>query len=114
LPIAQDQPFAESLSFDTAYRYSDYNTGQQTNTYKFGLEWAPWRTSACAAATSAQSVRPTSSSCSRPRASTCSTHRATRAARRRATQTASDAECIATGVPANLVGAASLDSPAGQ
>jgi outer membrane receptor protein involved in Fe transport len=28
--------------------------------------------------------------------------------------TASDAECIATGVPANLVGSAALDSPAGQ
>jgi outer membrane receptor protein involved in Fe transport len=41
LPIAQDQAYAESLSFDTAYRYSDYNTGQQTDTYKFGLEWAP-------------------------------------------------------------------------
>ena len=41
VPIAQDQPFAESLSFDTAYRYSDYGDGVQTDTYKFGLEWAP-------------------------------------------------------------------------
>jgi outer membrane receptor protein involved in Fe transport len=40
LPIAQDQPFAESLSFDTAYRYSDYGN-TTTDTYKFGLEWAP-------------------------------------------------------------------------
>jgi iron complex outermembrane receptor protein len=31
----------ESLSFDTAYRYSDYGDGVQTDTYKFGLEWAP-------------------------------------------------------------------------
>jgi outer membrane receptor protein involved in Fe transport len=41
VPIAQEQPFAESLSFDTAYRYSDYGSGVQTDTYKFGLEWAP-------------------------------------------------------------------------
>jgi iron complex outermembrane receptor protein len=41
VPIAQDQAFAESLSFDTAYRYSDYGSGIQTDTYKFGLEWAP-------------------------------------------------------------------------
>ena len=41
VPIAQDQAFAESLTFDTAYRYSDYGDGIQTDTYKFGLEWAP-------------------------------------------------------------------------
>ena len=41
VPIAQDQAFAESLTFDTAYRYSDYGDGVQTDTYKFGLEWAP-------------------------------------------------------------------------
>jgi outer membrane receptor protein involved in Fe transport len=41
LPIMQDHAFAESLSFDTAYRYSDYDSGAQTDTYKFGLEWAP-------------------------------------------------------------------------
>ena len=41
VPLAQDQAFAESLSFDTAYRYSDYGDGVQTDTYKFGLEWAP-------------------------------------------------------------------------
>ena len=114
VPIAQDQPFAESLSFDTAYRYSDYNTGQQTNTYKFGLEWAP-----------VADVRLRGSY-----------QRAVRAANivelftaqgfnlfdapgdpcgaQARDPTASDAECIATGVPANLVGAASLDSPAGQ
>jgi outer membrane receptor protein involved in Fe transport len=41
IPLAQDQAFAESLSFDTAYRYSDYGGGIQTDTYKLGLEWAP-------------------------------------------------------------------------
>jgi iron complex outermembrane receptor protein len=41
VPIAQDRAGMESLSFDTAYRYSDYGDGIQTDTYKFGLEWAP-------------------------------------------------------------------------
>lgn len=41
LPIAEDQPFAHLLSVDAAYRYSDYNSGVTTDTYKFGAEWAP-------------------------------------------------------------------------
>ncbi len=113
-PIAQDQAWAESLSFDTAYRYSDYGSGVQTDTYKFGLEWAP-----------IQDVRVRGSY-----------QRAVRAANivelftgigtnlfdapgdpcgaSARDPNASDAECIATGVPAGLVGAASLDSPAAQ
>ncbi len=43
VPLAQDQIGMESLSFDTAYRYSDYGDGVQTDTYKAGLEWAPDR-----------------------------------------------------------------------
>jgi outer membrane receptor protein involved in Fe transport len=41
LPIAQDQAMAESLSIDTAYRWSDYGDNVETDTYKVGLEWAP-------------------------------------------------------------------------
>jgi outer membrane receptor protein involved in Fe transport len=114
VPIAQDQAFAESLSFDTAYRYSDYDTGVNTDTYKFGLEWAP-----------VSDVRLRGSY-----------QRAVRAANivelftaqgfnlfdapgdpcgAQARDPAATAEeCVATGVPAGLVGAASLDSPAGQ
>jgi outer membrane receptor protein involved in Fe transport len=40
IPLAQDQKGMESLSFDTAYRYSDYGD-TTTDTYKVGLEWAP-------------------------------------------------------------------------
>ena len=114
IPIVQDRTGAESLSFDTAYRYSDYGDGVQTDTYKFGLEWSP-----------VQDVRLRGSY-----------QRAVRAANIVELFTAqgfnlfdapgdpcgadardpeaSDAECIATGVPENLVGAPSLDSPAGQ
>ncbi|MDP9088681.1 MAG: TonB-dependent receptor [Pseudomonadota bacterium] len=41
LPILQDQPFAKELSFETGYRYSDYTVGFKTNTYKFGVDYAP-------------------------------------------------------------------------
>jgi iron complex outermembrane receptor protein len=114
VPIAQDRAGAESLSFDTAYRYSDYGEGVQTDTYKFGLEWAP-----------VQDVRLRGSY-----------QRAVRAANvielftaqgfnlfdmdgdpcgaANRDPEASDAECIASGVPANQVGANALDSPAGQ
>jgi iron complex outermembrane receptor protein len=41
LPIINDMPFAYTLSMDAGYRYSKYTLGGKTNTYKFGLEWAP-------------------------------------------------------------------------
>jgi outer membrane receptor protein involved in Fe transport len=41
LPIANDLPFVKSLSMDAGYRYSNYTLGGTTNTYKFGVEWAP-------------------------------------------------------------------------
>ena len=40
-PILQDKPMAQTLSFETGYRYSDYNLGFDTNSYKLGLDWAP-------------------------------------------------------------------------
>jgi outer membrane receptor protein involved in Fe transport len=41
IPIANDLPFVKSLSMDAGYRYSKYTLGFTTNTYKFGVEWAP-------------------------------------------------------------------------
>jgi len=41
LPIVDSKPGFQTLAFDTGYRYSDYSLGFKTNTYKFGLEWAP-------------------------------------------------------------------------
>jgi iron complex outermembrane recepter protein len=41
LPVLQDKPFAQTLSVEAGYRYSDYNLGFTTDTYKFGLDWAP-------------------------------------------------------------------------
>jgi outer membrane receptor protein involved in Fe transport len=41
IPLIEDAPFAELLSIDLAYRWSDYANGTQTDTYKIGGEWAP-------------------------------------------------------------------------
>lgn len=41
VPLMQERPFAETLSFETGYRYSDYNLGFDTDTYKYGLDWSP-------------------------------------------------------------------------
>jgi outer membrane receptor protein involved in Fe transport len=41
IPLVQGKTGAEQLGFDTAYRYSDYSSGTTTDSYKFGLDWAP-------------------------------------------------------------------------
>jgi iron complex outermembrane recepter protein len=43
LPILNDIPGAYELSLDAGYRYSTYTSGFNTNTYKFGVEYAPIR-----------------------------------------------------------------------
>jgi iron complex outermembrane recepter protein len=41
MPLIEDHFLAQSLALETGYRYSDYNLGFKTNTYKFGVEWSP-------------------------------------------------------------------------
>ena len=41
VPLVQGKTGVEQLSFDTAYRYSDYSSGITTDTYKFGVDYAP-------------------------------------------------------------------------
>lgn len=41
MPIMEDMFMAKSLDLETGYRYSSYNIGFKTNTYKFGVEWSP-------------------------------------------------------------------------
>jgi len=41
MPIMDNMPGAQSLAADASYRYSDYSLGFKTNTYEFGVEWAP-------------------------------------------------------------------------
>ncbi len=41
VPLVTDARFVHSLSADAGYRYSNYSEGFTTNTYKFGVQWAP-------------------------------------------------------------------------
>jgi iron complex outermembrane recepter protein len=41
LPVLDELPFADQLALNGGYRYSSYTLGFNTNTYKFGVEWAP-------------------------------------------------------------------------
>jgi outer membrane receptor protein involved in Fe transport len=43
IPLLADKPFAHVLEADLGYRYSSYNLGFNTSTYKIGLEWSPVR-----------------------------------------------------------------------
>ena len=41
MPLIEDKPFARSLNVETGYRYSSYDLGFSTNTYKLGVDWSP-------------------------------------------------------------------------
>lgn len=56
LPILADRPFFEELTVDGAYRYSDYSTVGETDTWKIGGVWRP-NEQILLRATEAQSVR---------------------------------------------------------
>jgi iron complex outermembrane recepter protein len=43
MPLVDDHFLARSLAFETGYRYSDYNLGFKTNTFKFGVEYSPFQ-----------------------------------------------------------------------
>jgi iron complex outermembrane recepter protein len=41
IPLVQEKPFAEDLSFNAGYRYSSYSTAGAVSAYKYGAEWQP-------------------------------------------------------------------------
>jgi iron complex outermembrane receptor protein len=41
VPILEKMPFADLLSVNGSYRYSDFSTGKTTESYGVGFEWAP-------------------------------------------------------------------------
>lgn len=41
VPLMQDLPFAQDVTLEAGYRYSDYSIDVNTHTYKVGLQWAP-------------------------------------------------------------------------
>jgi iron complex outermembrane recepter protein len=111
IPLFEDRPFADLISVDAAYRFSDYSSGNQTHTYKVGADYAP-----------IEDIRFRGSYSHAVRAPNiielftgqgfglfdmdddpCGPSR-----------TATLAQCTATGVPPAQYGSPALDSPAGQ
>lgn len=43
IPLLNDLPFARKLEIEGAYRYSDYSDNPETDTWKYGLIWSPFR-----------------------------------------------------------------------
>jgi iron complex outermembrane receptor protein len=41
IPLAEGQAWADTMSLDFAFRYSDYELGGESNSYKVGADWAP-------------------------------------------------------------------------
>jgi iron complex outermembrane receptor protein len=41
IPLVQEKPFVEDLSFNGGYRYSSYSDAGAVSSYKYGLEWQP-------------------------------------------------------------------------
>ena len=103
--------------FDTAYRHSDYSSGTTTDTYKFGMDWAPvedirFRASyqhAVRAPNIIELFTAQSFSLFDLDGDPCGF-----ALRNSTTERASDAACLATGVTQAQLRSANLDSPAGQ
>ena len=117
VPIIQDRPWAQLLSVNGSYRYSDYSiNGITTDTYGIGAEWAPVK-EARFRASYQQAVRAANvielfhaqnlnlfSMGSDP----CGTSPTG------APPTATVAQCLKTGLPANLYGSSLITNPAGQ
>jgi outer membrane receptor protein involved in Fe transport len=41
MPLVRNMPGVKALDLEAGYRYSSYSVGFNTNTYKFGVDWAP-------------------------------------------------------------------------
>ena len=116
VPLVQGRTGVEQLSFDTAYRYSDYSSGIQTDTYKFGMDYAPvedirFRGSfqrAVRAPNIVELFTAQGFNLFDLDGDPCGEELAGSA------EAASDAACLASGVPAALLRSSVLDSPAGQ
>ena len=111
VPIMENQPWAHLLSATASYRYSDYSTNQTTNSYGIGAEWAPVKEGrlrgsyqqAVRAGNVIELFQAQGLNLFSQSADPCGP-----------TKTATLAQCLRSGLPANLYGFDGLDSPAGQ
>lgn len=116
VPLVEGRQFAELLSVEAAYRFSDYGSGLNTDTYKIAGDWAPtsdvrFRASFQRAVRAPNVIELFTAQGlglfdidGDPCGDTGST----------GVTAATLAQCVATGVPALKYGSSDLDSPAGQ
>jgi iron complex outermembrane recepter protein len=115
VPIAERQQLAYMLQLDASYRFSDYSNGPQTNSYGVGLEWAPIRgytlrgsyQQAVRAANIIELFQQQGNNLYGGQDPCATQSNGTG-------PTATLAQCLRTGLAANLYGSQVLDSPAGQ
>lgn len=111
VPILEGRPGADILSVNASYRYSDYNTGKETDSYGVGVEYAPIRTvkfrgsyqQAVRAANVIELFQARGTNLYDNDFDPCGPSR-----------TATLAQCALTGITAAQYGSELLDSPAGQ
>ena len=110
VPIMQDQPWAQYLAVNGSYRYSDYDINQTANTYGLGVEWNPIREVKLRASLQ-QAVRaPNVVELFLPQGLNLFNAQDPCAPGGNATL----AQCLRTGLPANLFQSNLLTAPAGQ
>jgi len=108
MPLVRNMPGFKTLDLEAGYRYSSYSAGFNTNTYKFGVEWAPVSDVRVRGATTRAVRVPTSRTLSAPARGPrlggdgCATGQYTAA------------QCALAGLPVGLYGNSTLVSPAGQ
>src|SRR2546425_89871 len=116
VPIIQDRPWAQLLSVNGSYRYSDYSTNKTTDTYGIGAEWAPVREArlrgsyqqAIRAANIIELFLPQGFNLFNMSADPCGTSSLG------GPPSATLAQCLQTGLPAALYGSPLLTNVAGQ
>jgi iron complex outermembrane recepter protein len=110
-PLIEGKAFADLLSINGSIRHSDYNTNQKTDSYGFGVEWAPIR-QVRVRGSAQQAVRAANViDLFTAQGLTLFTLSADPCGPSR---TATAAQCARTGVTATQYGSDILDSPAGQ
>ena len=116
VPLVQDRPFAQLLSVNGSYRYSDYSTNHTTDTFGVGAEWAPIKEvrlrgsyqEATRAANIIELFLGQSLNLFNMAADPCGTSAIG------GPPTATLAECLRTGLPASQYGSVNLTNQAGQ
>ncbi|HUH95601.1 MAG TPA: TonB-dependent receptor, partial [Casimicrobiaceae bacterium] len=115
VPIIQDQPWAQYLAINGSYRYSDYDINKTANTYGLGAEWNPIKELKLRGSVQ-QAVRaPNVVELFIPQGlNLFGSQDPCGPSTSGGPPTATLAQCLRTGLPANLYGSTNLTSPAGQ